>query len=221
MTEPAIKSDAAEADYNVKVTVRNARLLSRIRGAGYQTVASFCRAHALSHQLVQGIINLRLSGMKKLSPQWRDIVIQLSDILKCVPQDIIPEQHWQASVEKNVFEVDMTAKEAASLMIGRSTSPDDNLIRDEVERILRDRIGALPPRLQRVVRLRFGLTKTAKGRGRECTLDEVGMLLGGVSRERVRQMEIKAYEKLRPKDQTEQNFLKSYIRDLVKLDEES
>ena len=52
-------------------------------------------------------------------------------------------------------------------------------------------LGALTPHQQRVVRLRFGLDD-----GEERNRAEVGRLLS-VSRERVRQIELEAFERLR------------------------
>ena len=52
-------------------------------------------------------------------------------------------------------------------------------------------LGALSPREESVIRLRFGI-----GQGEPMTLEEVGRTLG-VTRERIRQIEEKALMKLR------------------------
>ena len=209
----------AGADYNVKVTVRNGLLLSKIRAAGYASIHEFCQAKGLSSALVRALINLKISGMKRIAPQWRSIVILVADALQCMPQDIIPPQHWNDALSTNNFELSMTASDAAAL-VSRSPMPEDNLIRSEVEKVVRSKIATLPVRLQKVVRLRHGITKTAYGHGHECTLEEVGRVLG-VSTGRAQQMEHKAYQLMMPKDRNEQRALRSYIRDLVKLDETS
>ena len=51
--------------------------------------------------------------------------------------------------------------------------------------------AGLPPREQRILRMRFGI-----GGSGEHTLEEIGKIFG-VTRERIRQIEAKALEKLR------------------------
>ena len=64
------------------------------------------------------------------------------------------------------------------------------LMKEEVERAL----GSLSPRERQVMRYRFGIEG-----GRPRTLHGIGQLLG-VSRERIRQIELGAFRKLRGKD---------------------
>jgi len=77
---------------------------------------------------------------------------------------------------------------------------EDDFFPSQVERIeaadLRavsdEALSALTPREEKIVRLRFGLDRS----GKEHTLDEIGRLFG-VTRERIRQIESKALNKLR------------------------
>ncbi len=57
--------------------------------------------------------------------------------------------------------------------------------------VLEELLGELPEREQRILELRYGL-----GEGEPLTLEEVGKRLG-ISRERVRQLEEQALERLR------------------------
>jgi RNA polymerase primary sigma factor len=68
---------------------------------------------------------------------------------------------------------------------------EETLIRQAVSRELRRAVAELDPKESEVVRLRFGLDGADP-----LTLQEVGARLG-VSRERVRQIEVRAKEKLR------------------------
>lgn len=85
----------------------------------------------------------------------------------------------------------------------RSPSPTANawyfLQRKEVEKILQ----TLTPREAEIVRLRFGL-----GSGYPRTLEEVGKIFG-ITRERVRQIEMKAIRKLRHPSRSK--FLREYL----------
>jgi RNA polymerase primary sigma factor len=56
---------------------------------------------------------------------------------------------------------------------------------------MRKALGTLPPREERILRMRFGI-----GQKSDCTLEEVGKVFA-VTRERIRQIEAKALRKLR------------------------
>jgi RNA polymerase primary sigma factor len=71
-----------------------------------------------------------------------------------------------------------------------SPQPQEELVRQEMKRLLESLLGLLPDRQQQVLRLRFGMED-----GRCYTLDQIGMRLG-VSKERARQIEHQAVEKL-------------------------
>jgi RNA polymerase primary sigma factor len=73
----------------------------------------------------------------------------------------------------------------------RSTSPADAVLASEVHAETAAFLRTLVPREEQVLRLRFGL-----GCGREHTLEEIGEDLA-VTRERVRQIELRALRKLR------------------------
>jgi len=62
---------------------------------------------------------------------------------------------------------------------------------EELQRLLEDAVAHLPPREKAVLRLRFGIGTAALP-----TLEEIGKVLG-VTRERVRQIEVKALQRLR------------------------
>ncbi|MGH2688832.1 MAG: sigma factor-like helix-turn-helix DNA-binding protein [Actinomycetota bacterium] len=86
-----------------------------------------------------------------------------------------------------------TGVSLGDLLVDRTAaSPFDQvvsrLVSEEVHRL----IGRLEDRERRVVELRFGL-----GGAEPLTLDATGRQLGGLSRERVRQIELGALAKLR------------------------
>jgi RNA polymerase primary sigma factor len=71
-----------------------------------------------------------------------------------------------------------------------ASDPAEPAERMELKRLLEDALSQLPPREQRVLRLRFGI-----GAPQLRTLEEIGGVLG-VTRERVRQIEASALRKL-------------------------
>ena len=72
-----------------------------------------------------------------------------------------------------------------------SPQPHQQLVREELNRILEQLLSMLNDRQQRILRLRFGMED-----GRIHSLEEIAQMLG-VSKERVRQVEKQAIEKLK------------------------
>jgi len=73
----------------------------------------------------------------------------------------------------------------------KSLSPSDSLLEKDLINQLRKLLSGLSPREEKILRLRFGI-----GEDGECTLEEIGRQFG-LSRERIRQIEAKALERLR------------------------
>ena len=73
-----------------------------------------------------------------------------------------------------------------------SENPFDLTTRIDLKRVVTEVVSKLTPKEAMVLRMRFGFENDSP-----MNLEEVGVILGGVTRERVRQIEKKALEKLR------------------------
>lgn len=73
----------------------------------------------------------------------------------------------------------------------KNLSPSDSLLERDLINQIRKLLAGLSPREEKILRLRFGI-----GEDGECTLEEIGRQFG-LSRERIRQIEAKALERLR------------------------
>lgn len=85
-----------------------------------------------------------------------------------------------------------------------SLSPEENTIRSMMKGDLDEFLQHLTPREQKILKMRFGLEN-----GRTHTLEEVGKEFG-VTRERIRQIEAKALQKLKKHEKSKR--LKDYLR---------
>ena len=71
-----------------------------------------------------------------------------------------------------------------------SVGPQEALVRQELDEMIRKMLSSLNPRQQEILKLHFGLED-----GRIYSLEEIGNKLG-ISKERARQIERQALEKL-------------------------
>jgi RNA polymerase primary sigma factor len=81
--------------------------------------------------------------------------------------------------------------------------PDDQLMEESLQRTARKLLGSLTPVEEKVLRMRFGI-----GTDRSSTLEETGKVFS-LTRERIRQIELKALKKLRHPSRLEE--LKAFV----------
>lgn len=180
-------------EYSVEFKVRNNWLLSKMRDAGFANPAALSRASGVSPSRIGEILNLKKSGMTT-KEQWRSAVIKISETLRCLPEDIVPPAHVKLALKNNRASVELSAADIG-LLTNSVQLPDAELMQNEARQVLQKLISTLTPREERVVRMRFGLD----GHG-EQTLEDVAKQFG-VTRERVRQIEYKAFRKLKKPSQ--------------------
>jgi RNA polymerase sigma factor (sigma-70 family) len=178
-------------DYAVQIKVQNNFLLERMRLAGFETVAALARASGVNQSSIGKILNLKAAGQNSRD-QWRSHVLKISECLRCLPEDIIPEQHHKETLSKNTASLTMDASQVQNLLLV-DNSPDymadTALNRDEVLRLIELALHTLNPRTERVLRLRFGFG------GNAMTPKEIGEVMG-VTSTRIQQIESRALQRL-------------------------
>jgi len=168
------------SDYQLKLTVRNGRILKAIADAGFKTQAEFARANGLHPMTVSNLVAMRVPPVNKdgrLSGQAQE----LCDALCALPEDLWTENQLYARLKRNTFDAYVSEDSVQELLENRDRTA-----------LVSEALASLPPREAHVLRLRFGI---GGARG-ESTHEEVGHVIG-VTRERVRQIEMKAMRKLR------------------------
>ena len=140
----------------------------------------------------------RIRKVETARAQLRQELEQEPELSRIAEKSGIPEekvrQLLQLSPQVVSLDIPMGEAEEDSLQTLvedlRSAQPQEELIRRELERIMEDMLSALNDRQRQVLRLHFGMED-----GTCYSLEEISKLLG-VSKERVRQIEKQAMDKL-------------------------
>jgi RNA polymerase primary sigma factor len=126
----------------------------------------------------------------------KDSGIPLSDVEK-----ILNLTEEPISLDMPIGEEDSTLEDL--IADEKSLSPTESLLEKDLTYHVSKLLGTLSPREEKILRLRFGI-----GEDGEYTLEEIGRQFG-LSRERIRQIEAKALERLR--DPNRHNEIREYF----------
>jgi len=203
--------------YRVKITVRNNLLLTAMEQAGYRYVAEFAREIGYQSSRVGDLIGLREAPIKK-DGAFSDMAKKIMEVLGAAPSDLWTTEQLNMRLEKNVWEDKYTTDTVKAILGGNiaqlegavyesAEKPEDQLNKKDLRAMLLQGLESLTPREKQVVLLRFGLDES-----REHTLEEVAQVMD-ITRERVRQIEAKAFRKLRDPSRT--YLFKDHAEDLL------
>ncbi len=180
------------------------------RGCHFGTYATWWIRQAISRAASDQshMIHLPSQVVTRLC-KLRRVATQLSQEHGCNPLDLLPEQiaeaggmnldevnHLLSLIEQPVS-LDMPADDEAHSLLAdmledtMTPAPTEAASQHLLSEELQQTLDALTPRERTVITLRFGI-----GSGQSHTLLEIAKELG-ISRERVRQLEVKALQKLR------------------------
>ena len=180
-------------DYRIEIKVKNNRLLTKMEQAGYPTVAKLADTIGMNRTVIYRIVSMKSAALDE-EGYYRPEALRIAEFLKCTPQDIYPPAQMRGTMKENKAQITANANEVDSLTSSLRTlafSPERKMILEDAKQVLKSAMMTLTPKEQRILDLRYGLTY-----GEEKTLDEVGAMFG-VSRERIRQHEMKALRKMR------------------------
>jgi len=168
-----------DEDFNLKVTVRNGRLLRAIR-ARYSSVADMCRKMGRSHQTVNKLITMK--AVPYNSKGWTDLALDIAGMVARDPEDLWPNHMRELRLNKSTSEVNLDLDDVKKLVQEGSSEKTISQLS-----ALSQFSKNLTPRERDVLARRFA---------HDQSLDECAASLR-VSRERVRQIEAKAFRKMR------------------------
>jgi RNA polymerase sigma factor (sigma-70 family) len=183
-------------EYRIDIKVRNNLLLNAIEKAGYKNVSAFCKAADLSQTTVGAFINLKRAPLNKDGTFCTDAQ-KIMDFFGVLPEDLWTVDQLTMELDTNKGHLETTRAEMVSLL-GRAAgmpieyeSPEVGLDNQVLQQKVEEVLDSLTPREKKVLQLRYGI-----GISEEMTLDEVGDRFD-VTRERIRQIETKAFRKLK------------------------
>lgn len=137
------------SDYAVKITVRNGRILRKMRECGIKSQTELARIAGLSIGAVNAFVAMREKAYSK-SGEFRETAWLIASALGCEPEDLFNDQQREQALERNTGEVFMDAPQVQALMSGDVEQSVWAQI--EVDRLL----SSLPtPQSQMVMRRRL------------------------------------------------------------------
>jgi len=180
-------------ELEVAIKLRNNRLKERRLALGLSQVKLAKKLHINAG--TYGILeNLRSSPFQKRNGEWTSTVVKLAAFYKVEPAELFPEIIWgieRSSATKKVDAGDLyltTSQHTLKLLEPASASTDTE--RRELKETIMRVLSTLGSRERAILTMRYGLD------GNAYTLEEVAEQVG-VTRERIRQIEAKAFRKLR------------------------
>lgn len=194
-------------DYRIEMKVRNNRILELIEDNGYKTVGEFCRTNEIvknDNSHICELVNMKVSPLNR-EGEFTPVVKRLCDALACSPEDLFTHDQMMAELETNKRTLKVNEAQV-KFMLNHEQEPvllEDMVAKDQLNASLSVLIEELTPRETKVIKLRFGLDGTESH-----TYDQVAKVFD-VTRERIRQIELKALRKMRHTTRSKQ------VRDLM------
>ena len=181
------------SDYSVEIKIKNGRVLRLMRRAGIASITEMSRKSGVSLKVIYDLISLKRAPLSRITGDWKPSIKMLSDALNCLPDDMFSDAQRAGYMKSNKRTVEMSEEEVDLLLDRAADVPllDDAVFAVERADKLNDLMNEiLTPREISVIKTRFGF-----GGDDEKTLDAVAKT-HGVTQERIRQVELRAFRKL-------------------------
>jgi len=167
-------------DYSIKVTIRNGRILSRMRELGIPSIPELAKVAGVNYNDAVRLIAMKIKPYKEKKGDYTDLVYNVAAALKCDPDDLFTDAQRTMSLKHNSSE--MFVEEETVAMLAAPSAERSVWLKRELEHLMHN----LSPRERAVM----------SGRLANRELSDIGEELG-IGRERVRQYEVKATRKMK------------------------
>lgn len=133
-------------DYNLKVTVRNGRILRLMRAAGFETQTELAKAAGVDKVTVNGIVTMRKKPQLP-DGEWSEPVHRMASALGCMPEEMFNETQATGVLLRSTFEVDLN-----DAQLSRLSNLDGDMERLASTRMLaNDLIEQLPTEREKII----------------------------------------------------------------------
>lgn len=189
-------------EYRLKFVIKNNLILTAIEDLGYTNLHKFSKDNQVSLTGLYDLINLKDPPIGS-GGNFSKVAKQLMEVLGACPTDLWTEEQLTLTLKKNSEEKNLS-KEAlrvalrsdARSLIGLDY-PEQEVAEKEAVQVVSEALDSLTPREAKVLKLRYGI-----GEEDEHTLEEVGEKFK-VTRDRIRQIEVKALRHMRHPSRSE------------------
>lgn len=176
------------SDYQVKVIIRNNKLLKAIKAKGFNSPTDFARKYQICGSKIIGIISGKIKPLDR-NGELRDYVKDLLDVLDLEVEQAFTERQLQG-FKKNSFVFESEEKDLLQIVNHRDKPLEISIMEKDVNTLIDTYVYSLPERHRKVIK---GIVYENK------TLNTLGKELN-ISRERVRQLYLRGIAKLRTSD---------------------
>jgi len=166
-------------DFNIKISVRNGRLLKAIR-ARYASVADLARKCHLHQTRVNSLVTMKVKPFNQNG--WTDLALDVAAMVGKEPEDLWPDHLRELKLIKSTAEMEVDL-DSVKQLIQDGTSEKSLSQISAISKFSEN----LTPRERQCMAMRWALGHT---------LDETARVFG-VTRERMRQVEAKAIRKMK------------------------
>lgn len=167
-------------DYAVKVSIRNGRILRKMREQGIASQTELANTAGVSATVINSIVCLRKAPIKK-NGEWMAGVPEIAAALRCDPEDLFSDTQRTLALPKNSHEVYMNEARVAAITSGDMES--QVWAKLQVQKLLE----SIPSERNRQI---------VEARIAGLTLEEVGEE-HSLSKDRVRQIEQREYRRFK------------------------
>jgi len=166
-------------DFNLKITVRNGRLLKAIRES-YESVSDLARRMNRCPSSVNSLVTMKQVPTNQHG--WTELALDVSAMVGKDPEDLWPEHMREIKLKKSSAEVSLDLDSVKNIL--SNGSAEKNLSQISALNQFSER---LTPREKEVINRRFHERQS---------LEEVAKVFN-VTKERVRHIEVKALRRMR------------------------
>jgi RNA polymerase sigma factor (sigma-70 family) len=182
-------------EYRVKVSIRNNLILKAIEDQGFECQSDFAKSIGMMPQTLSNLIAFRKSPINSNGTFCVE-AMQVMEGLGACPTDLWTEEQLTLSLKRNSREVSIGAKQLNEIQNRMSGNfiehdPTEKTNNSLVSNKVREILEGLTPREKKVLILRFGIDG-----GKEHTCEEIAEMFD-LTRERIRQIEVKALRKMK------------------------